>query len=332
MLTKPALADEAILACLQAQYHLPVESLAFLPLGADLNTAVYRAVAPGGSAYFVKLRSGPFDETSVALPRHLYAQGAPAIIPPLPAQTGKLWAALGDFKLILYPYIEGRNGYEIRLSDRHWIEFGAALRRIHSLPIPAEIASQVQAETYPPAGRRSVRQALLRAEQDAGDDPLAQELVACLRTQRALILELVARAEQCAQALQAQPPESIVCHSDLHAGNVLIAADGTFYLVDWDNPILAAKERDLMFAGGGQFGAARTPQEEEALFYQGYGAAQINPIALAYYRCERIVQDIAIFCEQVFSVHGSEPDRQQALRYLASNFIPGGVIEIALKP
>ena len=83
-----------------------------------------------------------------------------------------------------------------------------------------------------------------------------------------------------------------MCHSDIHAGNILIDANGALYIVDWDNPVLAPKERDLMFIGGGQEFAGHTAQEEETLFYRGYGQTQIDPIALAYYRYERIIQDI----------------------------------------
>jgi hypothetical protein len=45
-----------------------------------------------------------------------------------------------------------------------------------------------------------------------------------------------------------------LCHSDIHAGNILIDVNDDFYIVDWDNPILAPKEHDLMFIGGGQRG------------------------------------------------------------------------------
>jgi len=107
--------------------------------------------------------------------------------------------------------------------------------------------------------------------------------------------------------------------------------DERIIIVDWDNPVLAPKERDLMFIGGGQMGAGHTPQEEESLFYRGYGRAQIDPIALAYYRYERIVQDIAAFCEQIFLTDGGGEDREQALHYLTSNFLPNGVIEIAYR-
>jgi spectinomycin phosphotransferase len=58
MLEKPDIQDERIIACLEDGYGLPVVRVAFLPLGADLNTAVYRAVAKGETSYFVKLRMG----------------------------------------------------------------------------------------------------------------------------------------------------------------------------------------------------------------------------------------------------------------------------------
>lgn len=58
-----------------------------------------------------------------------------------------------------------------------------------------------------------------------------------------------------------------------------IDASDTFYIVDWDNPILAPKERDLMFAGGGQGVAGHSAAEEEALFYEGYGETEEGPCA-----------------------------------------------------
>ena len=157
---------------------------------------------------------------------------------------------------------------------------------------------------------------------------MAVKLAAFLQTKREQVLDLVDRAERLAQVLKARPPEFVVCHSDLHAGNILIDANGTFYIVDWDNPILACKERDLMFSGGGQGFRGHTPQEEEMLFYQGYGPTPIDPVALAYYRYERIVQDIAVYCEQLFLSDEGGEDREQSLYYLASNFSPNGVLEI----
>ena len=69
MLEKPDLQDEKIIACLQHDYGLAITQVTFLPIGADPNTAVYRAVTADETAYFAKLRRGAFDETSVTLPK-----------------------------------------------------------------------------------------------------------------------------------------------------------------------------------------------------------------------------------------------------------------------
>jgi spectinomycin phosphotransferase len=115
----------------------------------------------------------------------------------------------------------------------------------------------------------------------------------------------------------------------VHAGNILIDGSGKLYIVDWDNPILAAKERDLMFIGGAQGFRGTSAQEEETLFYRGYGPTRIDAGALAYYRTERILVDIAIYCEQIlFTTEGGE-DREQSLHYLKSIFLPNGPIEAA---
>ena len=331
MLEKPDLQDRRIMTCLDEQFGLSVAQVSFLPLGADRDTAVYRIVADDEIPYFLKLRRGDFDRTSVALPRFFSDQGIEQIISPLTTKSGQLWGDLDEFRVILYPYVEGRNGYERDLSDRHWVELGTALKSIHTATVPPALLSRIRHETYTPTWREMARMFLERAEDGAYDESLARRLVVFLNARRDEISELIGRAERLARDLQARSPEFVVCHSDLHAGNVLIDADDALYIVDWDEPILAPKERDLMFVGGAQGFSGHTAQEEAALFYQGYGQTQIDPVALAYYRYERIVQDIALFCEQILLTDGGGKDREQSFHYLTSNFLPNGTIEIAYK-
>ena len=86
-----------------------------------------------------------------------------------------------------------------------------------------------------------------------------------------------------------------------------------------------------MFIGGAQGFVGYNAQEEEALFYRGYGAAAINLRALTYYRYERIIEDIAVYCEQLLLSNEGGQDRPQSLRYLVSNFLPDGTIEAAYR-
>jgi spectinomycin phosphotransferase len=331
MLAKPDLDDEKIIACLRDAFELHVVQIEFLPLGADRRTAVYRVVARDRMRYFLKLRSGAFDETSVTLPKFLNDQGIGQILAPLPTKDGQLWAKMDEYALILCPFVQGDNAYSVDLTDRHWIELGSALKRIHTANVPREIAERIPLESFSSRGREVVMQFLEAGEDDFSEDPVSVRLVAFLEDKRAEIVDLVARADRLARALAARPQELVVCHSDLHAGNILIAETGEFYMVDWDDPIRAAKERDLMFVGGGQFGSVRTPQQEEDLFYRGYGQTEIDPLAMAYYRYERIVQDIAAFSEQICHSHRAGQDREQGLGYLMSNFLPNNTIDIAYR-
>lgn len=329
MLAKPDLPDEKIVACLESEYRFRCAHITFLPLGADVNTAVYRVVSGGEFLYFMKLRRGPFDELSVALPRFLRDQGIPHIMAPLPTMAGRLTAALDSFRLVLYRYVEGRDGYQVSLSERQWGELGAVLRRIHAVELPPGLLRLIRRERYSSQWRDMVKAFPDRVAAGLDEDPLTTELAAFLMAKRQVILDLLRRAECLAEDLKAQPRQSVLCHSDLHAGNLLITDDETFYIVDWDEPILAPKERDLMFPGAALMGQWRTPQEEEAFFYQGYGPTEIDATALAYYRTERIIEDIGVECESITSAKDSVQDRAQMLRWLKSNFLPGNTIDLS---
>lgn len=50
---------------------------------------------------------------------------------------------------------------------------------------------------------------------------------------------------------------------------------------------------------------------------------------MAYYRFERIIQDIDDYCEYIFLSDEGGDDRMQCFEYLKSNFLPGNTIEKA---
>ena len=347
MLEKPDIAEGLIRTRLAEAFGLRLRELAFLPLGADVNTAVYRGVAEDKTPYFLKLRKGAFDEITVSVPHFLKAQGIGAIIAPLETTTGQLWAGLGDFKMILYPFVEGQNGYQAALSDGQWCDFGAALHSIHatltgvqgSAPLPPALAMRIPRETFSSEWREMVKAFQAQVEENEYADPAAAKLAALMRARREEIRRLVARTDALGLALQSRPHttltgvqgtpagwEWVLCHTDIHPGNLLLGAKDALYIVDWDNPVLAPKERDLMLIGGC---LTWNSPRQEALFYQGYGPTEIDPTALAYYRYERIIQDIAAYCQQLLLSSAGGQDREQSFAYFASIFLPGHEIEIA---
>ena len=307
---------------------MAVAQVAFLPLGADPNTAVYRVVTDKGTPYFLKVRLGNFDQTSVLLPTFLKDQGIEPIIAPVVTRNHQPWTNRENLNWLLYPFVEGRNGFDLKLSEQQWRDFGAALKGIHTLNPPPDLKRRLRVETYSPTWRDRVKAFLAQIDHETFAEPTTAQLAAFLQVKQAELLKVVSRAEALRLNLQRRSLEFGLCHYDIHAGNILLDLEGKLYLVDWDNPILAPKERDLMFIGGGIGGVWNTA-EETALFYQGYGQTEIDPIALVYYRYERIIEDIAVYCEQLFLSDEGGEDREQSLHYLMSNFLPGGVLEIA---
>ena len=120
-------------------------------------------------------------------------------------------------------------------------------------------------------------------------------------------------------------------HADIHTGNVLVGQDQRIWIVDWDETVLAPRERDLMFVIGGISSKYVTPREEQ-LFRQGYGEVTVDQLALAFYRYAWAVSDISAFGETVLR----RPDFSEQLRLaevevFRSLFAPGNIVEISLQ-
>lgn len=327
MLTPPDLPDGAIAAVLRERYGLRVAHVAFLPLGADSNTFAFRVVADGAQARFLKLRRGGFREVAVRVPAFLYASGVRNVMAPLATAEGAFWTVAHGFAWMLYPFFEGREGYEVALSRAQWSALGETFRAAHSARLPADLAALVPRETYSPRWRDAAR-AFDREADREHDDPGGARLADLWLRNRSEIRLVVERADELARRLETAALAQVVCHADLHGANVLVGAGDALAVVDWDEVILAPKERDLMSVGGGLFGGWN-PDVEERWFYAGYGPAVVDPVALAYYRYERIVADFAAYADEIWNQRIGPEDREIGVRQLAGQFLPGHVIDIA---
>ncbi len=183
-------------------------------------------------------------------------------------------------------------------------------------------------EKYAHHWREGVRRYQRRFVNGVSGDDIVRRFFAFWEAHAEEIDTIVYRSEQLASILLERTLPLVVCHADIHAGNVLIGDGGQLAIVDWDTLILAPKERDLMFIGGGVGNVWNQPHEED-LFYQGYGARDIDPVALTYYRHERITRDILEIADRIFDASASLEDRAESLRQMANQFQPDDVIAVA---
>ena len=329
MLEKHPLSDPIIISCLNAHYGIEVASLTFLPLGADMNASVYKVQTIDQKAYFIKLKHGHQHDTSVEIVELLQSAGVRQIIPPVKTIHGRTTQRIDECTLIVYPFVDGQDGFNRNLTDDQWTTLGKELRQVHEVEVPLPIQNRIRRETYSAKWREIVRSIYVHIEAEPIADEIALKLQKFMKKNLRTIRRLVDRAEQLGEKIQNQSPKFVLCHSDIHAGNVLIDGNNTIYIVDWDEPIMAPKERDLMFIGGGVGNVWNKPHEEK-LFYKGYGKTEVDSTVLAYYRHERIVEDIAIYSRVLLLTTERGKDRPEMYRLFIDMFAPQGVVEIAV--
>lgn len=327
--TEQPLSDQRIIDCINENYGIKIAALTLLPIGADMNASVYKAEANDHS-YFIKLKCGRHHDISAAIITLLHDAGIRHIIPPIKTTHGKSIQHIDDFTIIVFPFVEGQDGFSRDLTDDQWVTLGKVMRQIHNIDVPPTIQRMIRHEDYSPKWREAVRSLYVHIESKPGTDEISAKLMTFMKNHAAVIHRLVDRAEQLSKKIQNHSQNFVLCHSDIHGGNVLIDGNDIIYMVDWDDPIMAPKERDLMFIGGGVANVWNKPHEEK-FFYKGYGKAEINMAILAYYRHERIVEDIALIGEQILLTSVDNQSKAESYKHFIDQFEPKGVVEIAFK-
>lgn len=327
MIEQP-LSDQRIIDCLNTDYDIKVSTLTFLPIGADMNASIYKAETHNQS-YFIKLKRGHHHDISSTIIVLLHDAGIQHVILPIKTTQGRPIQHIDDFTLIVSPFVEGQDGFNRDLTDGQWITLGKVMKQIHQIDVPASIQLTIRREDYSSKWREAVRSLYTHIESKPGTDEIALKFIAFMKTHATTIHRLVDRASELAKQIQNQSPEFVLCHSDIHGGNVLIDGNDIIYMVDWDDPIMAPKERDLMFIGGGVANVWNKPHDEK-FFYKGYGKTEINRTILAYYRHERIVEDIAQFGQQLLLTSISK-NKALSYQHFIDQFEPRGVVEIAFE-
>jgi spectinomycin phosphotransferase len=325
MLDDPGFDEKELSAALRSAWGVKASTFTFVP-GYDMQAATY-VVETGADRVFLKVHLRTPPEAPLAVPSALLEAGVPNILAPIRTLASGVSHAMGDGRdLVLYPFVAGRNAMVAGMTVDQWHVFGTTLRAVHDSPIADQFVGRLPVETFGLAAAAAVRAALARAAGSAGETAAAERLVALLRARTQQIGAMLERAEGLGVRLATRPFRRVLCHADIHAANVLVADDGRIFLVDWDGPMLAPRERDLLFVIGSRIARDVEP-DEEAWFFEGYGEVPVDPEAIIYYRYERILEDIGEIAGSVFDGGSSEASRASEVALAESFFGPGGIVE-----
>ena len=329
MIEKPDIADKNIISVLRENFSIPVVGIKFLPLGLDSSAWAYRVDAENVT-YFLKLRKEIPNPAGILIPRFLKKQGIEQVMAPLSTKDGESWASADDFFFILYPFIAGERVMDVGMSDAHWMEFGSVLKRLHATEPPPELLRQIKRETFVPKQLGFCKELHKQLKILEYQDPFQKELSAFWLENYGTISTILERTETLAKRMQDTNLEFVVCHADIHTANVLLSDDDNIFIVDWDETILAPKERDLLFIVGSIFNDTSEGRWER-LFFEGYGKTEIDPLALAYYRYDWCVEDIGEFAKDIFGRENlGEETKVDSIRWFKTLFSQGNSVETAL--
>jgi spectinomycin phosphotransferase len=309
----------AIFPLINRKYGIKIKSA--LKISGGIHT--YK-ITTEETAYFLKIRSGGFNKSSLLVPCFMAEnKHISNIITPVKTLNGKLFIRHNSLYISLYPHVQGENCWKYDLTKEQWVQFGNALFSIHNAELPPAIIKKLPKENYGSRSRKKVAKLLKNVEKIK-----IKEYRYFLVTKGGIIKRTIDRAETLSKQAKNANTMNCVCHGDIHAGNLLIDKSTTVFIVDWDSIIFAPKERDLMFIGGGICKKWQTPSEIQ-MFYSGYKDTRIDNALLAYYRYERIIEDIEDFNNQINDKNTDIKEKLHIVHILESMFDKNDVIDVA---
>jgi spectinomycin phosphotransferase len=324
-------AREAIVAALRSGYGIDATALESVHHGKDFAARVYR-IRTGdpakGFAVKVRLPNSPRD-VAAAIAAYLADIGLPLVVAPIRSHSGASTVRAGSFWITVYPFIDGRSGFEAGMTVARWRALGSFAARLHSTTLPRELAEVVPRETYRPPEIDTIGRVDAEVREPTIDGPAAHEVREHWQAHRDEILALARHAEALGEAVGQRSLPLVLCHADLHTWNVLVDRSGAPWVIDWDEVVLAPKERDLMFTIGG-ISTEYVDAAATAHFLEGYGEVDVDALALAYYRHAWAVQDIGGYAARVLlDASANDEQRSEAAQILIGLFRPGEILDLA---
>ena len=201
---------------------------------------------------------------------------------PIPTKDGALGIEVGSYASVLFNFIDGKTALEAEFSDKQYTALGKLLGRVHQSKVDYQIKEDFSIPSK--------------------DDFLKITSLLTKKPNGASTIEAW-------QLLSPSKDKIVVCHGEPSPGNIVVDKKGEVYLIDWDEPIFAPKEKDLMF-----FEKTMKP------FMSGYSAhsrdTTINDNVKAFYSHLWNINEVTDFGDRLLLNPGTEEENKHNLEGL----------------
>lgn len=318
-LAECAIDKKAIIETLREAYTLPFERMTFLTKGwASLCFKIEAA----NESYLLKLYDESNPKPLVAgsrdfylpLTYQLYTKGLLPQIPcPVKTADGRFYIRSSHLAIV-FRFMEGEEvGFGV-LPDDVLAELATLVGRLHRSTGQLDLEDPLS-DDYRITFERMLPEWLDALHGIKSVRPAVKGFKELLLPRRAELMGYLERLKELQAKMRAEARSLVVCHTDLHGGNLLRDPGGRLHILDWENAMLAPREHDLFsFAPDTRF---------ENIFWPRYvkeaGSVRLDTGALRFYAYRRLLEDISEWLQQLLYNPQSAEYEGRALYYAAES-------------
>lgn len=318
----PLVHEPAFAEAISRAYGLPVARIAFLTTG--WISYCFRVETASGEAYLLKAYDESEPAPVLATSREFYLPLSyqlctrrllPQIACPVPALDGGFSTHAGEYLLILFRFIDGTPvGFgDGNLPDDVLVKLAPLVGRLHMSTRDLELVDPL-VEHFDIAYERLLPDGLdALARLGPGGRPARQAFRDLVLSHRSDILGYLERLKGLQAVMRSRTREMVVCHTDLHGGNLMVDGGGELYILDWEGAMLSPPEQDLFFFAG--------KDTFWDLFWPGYqrafGPARLDLDTLGFYYYRRALEDLADWVRRMLYVDQDDEKDADSLHWTA---------------
>lgn len=302
MIAEPNIDKLHLKQVLENEFGFSVESIEFNPKGeASLSYLVYS----GGKIFFLKIYdTSSVDERIFRFMSELYEIcGIKNIVHPIKTKANKLSISLGKNILVLFEYIKGNTWAEKQLSKEKFEKLGKILAQIHLSK--NKIGAYPVKEDFTNPFTNNFKNIYSAMKKFDNPSIYQKELIEIYKKYEDKFIREFEELEATGNKLKKSNNEFVNCHGEPSPGNVMVSESGEIYLVDWDSPLFAPKEKDLLFF------------DKFSWVFEGYGEiskdAEINTDARKYYTHLWNLGEIVDWARRVLFKENSDEENKHNL-------------------
>lgn len=306
MFTEPNIEKDLIKKKVEDNYDLEVTSLTHVLAG---EASWCYKVQTKNETYFLKIYvSLESHESRFDLTYNLFNNcNIKNITHPLKNKYGELVFDISNHYAALFNYIDGNNASEKELEDTEKFDLGKLLGEIHQSTKAIGSFNLKEDFKYKNINRllKNIKSSITLSKTQTGYKKQTADL---LLEHRYKILDRIKDLKSLGEKLTNENLDFVICHGEPHIWNTMVNKNGEVFLIDWDDSLLAPKEKDLNMIKG-------DPKKLEG-YKSVVGDTEINPEVIKYYNLEWNISEIDAWSDQILNSNFNEKQNQHDIKFL----------------